>query len=150
MMEMEMFKNLKWNLNFPVSYSFTRYIANHAFRNEPKSQFLLKLTLLRFICEVCLLDSKYISVSQSKMVSASLLVILKLRKRGLLKSNEQVVCNQWTAHLEYLTSYDEKSIRSLTDQIHNTLCDVAKESLPPRGGAQAEQKNKFSSVVEKY
>ena len=59
---------------------------------------IFQLTLLRFLCEICLLDNKYITVSQSKLVAASLLVILKLRKRGLLKS-EQVVCNQWVSYI---------------------------------------------------
>jgi len=149
----EIFKILKWNINYPVSYSFTRYVAHYAFRNEPKSQFLRKLTLLRFICEISLLDSKYITVSQSKIVAASLLVILKLRKAGLLKS-EQVVCNQWTPGLEYLTSYDEKAIRKLADLIHNTLREVARVSTTPRNVMcsqnSIQQKNKFSPIIEKY
>lgn len=135
---------------------------------------LFQLTLLRFLCEICLLDNKYITVSQSKIVAASLLVILKLRKRGLLKS-EQVVCNQWVSHtitrnisvrfrnfkisfqtpaLEYLTSYEEKAIRKIADLIHNTLCEVARvmnsQNSNTASNSQQAQNNKFSPIIEKY
>jgi len=71
-----------------------------------------------------------------------------------LKS-EQVVCNQWTPGLEYLTSYDEKAIRNIADLIHNTLREVARVSTSPQGVINSQnsnngQNNKFSSIVEKY
>lgn len=147
-MERKMFQTLNWNLNFPVAYSFTRYLSNHAFRQEP-GHFLRKLTLVRFICEVSLLDSSFIGVSQSQIVAAAFLVIFKLRKRGLLKTNEEV-CNQWTSQMEYLTSYDEQSIRHIADQIHRTLVSLAKESLLPTQHSQDYAQKKFSGLVEKY
>jgi len=81
-----------------VAWNYSLWVSHNWWLIKCFWSKIFQLTLLRFLCEICLLDNKYITVSQSKMVAASLLVILKLRKRGLLKS-EQVVCNQWVSYI---------------------------------------------------
>ena len=54
-----------------------------------------------------------------------------------------------TSGLEYLTSYDEKTLQTIADLIHNTLREVARVS-PISQSASNNQNNKFSSIIDKY
>lgn len=72
-MEMEILKVLKFNLNYPLSYSFLRRFARCS------SQSIETLTLARYILESSLLEYSMIDEYDSKMAAASLLLALKMK-----------------------------------------------------------------------
>jgi hypothetical protein len=107
--EKEIFSILDWKINLPVSYGFTRTYAKWAFINE-RNLLLPKLTMVRFICEICEFSSDFISDARSRIAAAAILVIYKLRRRGLViqpdDANLPNLTLKWVLSLMSHTNYE--------------------------------------------
>ena len=67
--------------------------------------------MVRFICEICEFSSDFISDARSRIAAAAILVIYKLRRRGLVVQPDDVnlpnLTLKWVLSLMSHTNYDK-------------------------------------------
>ncbi|XP_063236885.1 G2/mitotic-specific cyclin-B3 [Bacillus rossius redtenbacheri] len=103
-MEQEVLRTLRFELGMPLSYCFLRRYARCI------NMSLQDLTLARYILELSLTEYMFVSVSESKMACASLLLALRMLGLG-----------GWTPTLEHYTGYKEEDFKHLLPHLNKLL-----------------------------
>nr|XP_031849989.1 G2/mitotic-specific cyclin-B3 [Nomia melanderi]XP_031849990.1 G2/mitotic-specific cyclin-B3 [Nomia melanderi]XP_031849992.1 G2/mitotic-specific cyclin-B3 [Nomia melanderi]XP_031849993.1 G2/mitotic-specific cyclin-B3 [Nomia melanderi]XP_031849994.1 G2/mitotic-specific cyclin-B3 [Nomia melanderi] len=111
-MEMSVLKVVDFDLGIPLSYRFLRRYARCAKVSMPT------LTLARFILEYSLMDYSTVTLSDSKMAAAALLLALQMKDLG-----------GWTTTLEYYSTYKVDDIRDIVNLLNEVLHRKHKEAL---------------------
>ncbi|XP_032677997.1 G2/mitotic-specific cyclin-B3 isoform X2 [Odontomachus brunneus] len=111
-MEMNILKIINFDLGVPLSYRFLRRYARCAKVSMPT------LTLARFILEYSLMDYTLITISDSKIAAAALLVALQTKDLG-----------GWTPTLEYYSGYMLDDIRDICITLNEGMHKKHKEAL---------------------
>lgn len=122
-MEMELLRQVDFNLGLPLSYRFLRRYAKccHASMES--------LTLARFILEQSLMHSQFMEIRDSLLASAALLLAFKMMKKG-----------EWDCTLEHYSGYKEPELLECMKQLNTML------SAPPNKSLST-IKNKYSHKV---
>ncbi|KAK3922442.1 G2/mitotic-specific cyclin-B3 [Frankliniella fusca] len=111
-MEVSVLRVLGFDLSMPISYRFLRRYARCAKIAMPQ------LTLARYILELTLLEYSMVTVSDSKIAAAALLLALKMQNLG-----------GWTPTLEYYSGYKLEDIHDLCHQLNDMLHKKPKTAL---------------------
>jgi len=111
-MEVAILRVIGFDLSMPLSYRFLRRYARCAKIAMPQ------LTLARFILELSLLEYSMVTVSDSKLAAAALLLALKMQNLG-----------GWTPTLEYYSGYKLEDIHDLCHQLNDMLHKKPKTAL---------------------
>jgi len=111
-MEVAILRVIGFDLSMPISYRFLRRYARCAKIAMPQ------LTLARFILELSLLEYSMVTVSDSKLAAATLLLALKMQNLG-----------GWTPTLEYYSGYKLEDIHDLCHQLNDMLHKKPKTAL---------------------
>ncbi|XP_078046290.1 cyclin B3 [Augochlora pura] len=122
-MEMSVLKMIDFDLGIPLSYRFLRRYARCSKISMPT------LTLARYILENALMDYSTITLSDSKMAAAALLLAFQMKNLG-----------GWTATLEYYTGYKVDDIRDIVHLLNEGLHKKHREAL-------ATVRNKYSHKI---
>lgn len=109
-MERSILKAIGFDIGFPLSYRFLRRYAKCARAS------METLTLARYILEMTLMDYEIISLRESEVAAASLLVALRMKKAG-----------DWTTTLEYYTGYKESDLISTAKQLSSYVSNPPKQ-----------------------
>lgn len=111
-MEVAILRVIGFDLAMPLSYRFLRRYARCAKIAMPQ------LTLARYILEMSLLEYNMVTVSDSKLAAATLLLSLKMQNLG-----------GWTPTLEYYSGYKLEDIHDLCHQLNEMLHKKPKTAL---------------------
>ncbi|XP_012225048.1 G2/mitotic-specific cyclin-B3 [Linepithema humile] len=111
-MEMNVLKVVNFDLGIPLSYRFLRRYARCAKVSMPT------LTLARYILEYSLMDYSMITLSDSKLAAAALLLAMLMKDLG-----------GWNSTLEYYSGYKLDDIRDICNLLNETLHKKHKETL---------------------
>lgn len=103
-MEASILRVIGFDLSMPLSYRFLRRYARCAKIAMPQ------LTLARYILELSLLEYSLVTVSDSKLAAAALLLSLKMQNLG-----------GWTPTLEYYSGYKLEEIHDICHQLNDML-----------------------------
>lgn len=112
-MEQNVLYHIKFELSFPISYSFLRRYARCARIQMPL------LTLARYILELALMNYKTVTLSDSKQAAAALYLAFKMVKH-----------DEWNDKLEYYTGYKKSDFKDIVllfnKMLHQDPCDQLK------------------------
>ncbi|XP_005992950.1 G2/mitotic-specific cyclin-B3 [Latimeria chalumnae] len=111
-MEMNILKMLKFDINIPTAYRFLRRYAKCARAT------METLTLARYVCELTLQNYDYAQCRASKLAASCLLLALKMKNLG-----------GWTSTLEYYSGYKLIDLKSLVKRLNFMLTYQLDEKL---------------------
>lgn len=122
-MEISILREINFDLSMPLSYRFLRRYARCAKIAMPQ------LTLARYILELSLMEYNIVSLSDSKLAAAALLLAMKMQNLG-----------SWTPTLEYYSGYKIEDIKEMCCMLNDMLHKKPRAAL-------ATVRNKYSHKV---
>lgn len=119
-MERKVLKTVSFRLGVPLSYRFLRRFAKCAHAT------LETLTLARFILELSLMESSFITVADSLLAASALMLAFRMKNNGT-----------WDATLRHYSGYKEEDLKQCMNQLNSMLNRTPNKQL-------ATVRNKYS------